>query len=406
MSPGLPKVPPGEQWSFQSSDVVEAIAFTEEKRDADGRPIGIYLGGDAGKLVRYHLSDVEEGGLVSNPARVYTCEHLVGKKINTIHAAHGRVWAGGDAGEIIEWDAATGALRLRYQHVEDRTGWSTVRRRTMPAKVMCLCTDSAEGLFSGSSDGSIMQWSRTSGEKVMSFLDAHQRRQVNAVCVHGGRLFSAGVDSKLLHEGGERETAAAAAAGGSSQQQQAGTTPSVIEWEVATGKAVQQYLGHGRDVMDVCLSGDGSRVYSVSRDTTARCYDTTTGDELLVIEASPIASARTVAVVGNQLFTGSTDGAVRRFDAQSGSLQALLDCLRAPGSAPGSMGTAGSPRCIAAGGDKVWIACTNNNNKKGSLVNEHPVDAKSLSDNQSRTPGTTPSRDRYTTPTGNLRFES
>ena len=117
---------------------------------------------------------------------------------------------------------------------------------------MCLCSDETS-LYSGSSDGSVIQWDRLNAEKKMSFLDAHQRRQVNAICVHHGRLFSAGVDSKLLHEGSE--------AAGSQQP----TTPSIIEWEVSTGKAVQQYLGHGRDVMDLCLAGDGSRIYSVSR---------------------------------------------------------------------------------------------------------------------------------------------
>lgn len=54
-----------------------------------------------------------------------------------------------------------------------------------------------------------------------------------------------------------------------------------------------------------------------------------------------------------------------------------------------------------AAGDKVWIVCTNNNNKKGILVNEHPVDAKALTENRSRTG--TPSGARFMTPTA-LRF--
>ena len=139
MSPGLPKVPPGVQWSFHAEAAVETLCFTEE-RSSEGRPVGVYVGGETGQLVRYHLSDFEKGGFggVSVAACTYSCEHLVGKKINTIHAASGRVWVGADAGEIIEWDAATGAVRLRYQHFEDRTGWSTVRRRSIPAKVMCL----------------------------------------------------------------------------------------------------------------------------------------------------------------------------------------------------------------------------------------------------------------------------
>jgi WD40 repeat protein len=95
----------------------------------------------------------------------------------------------------------------------------------------------------------------------------------------------------------------------------AGWDQSVWIWDVESSQVVHKLVGHSGMVTSVSWSRAGDRLASVSPiDQSVRLWNTSTGDELMVL---PAASASSVAFSpdGNRLAVSSTDGIVQVWSA-------------------------------------------------------------------------------------------
>ena len=58
---------------------------------------------------------------------------------------------------------------------------------------------------------------------------------------------------------------------------------SVIVWDVASGGVLRELQSHTNGLTRVCFNGDASRILSGSLDTTARIWDVSSGECMLVV---------------------------------------------------------------------------------------------------------------------------
>ena len=145
-------------------------------------------------------------------------------------------------------------------------------------------------LASGSEDGTVRMWDRSSGQ-LLGILRGH------AGGVWGVALSA---DGQLLASGGVDRT--------------------VRLWETASGRPVAVLQGHTGTVWGVALSADGRLLSSGSLDGTVRVWDARGGRSLAILEGH---TAMVVNVAfgadAQQLVSGSFDGTVRVWDVASGT---------------------------------------------------------------------------------------
>src|SRR5262245_35875973 len=136
-----------------------------------------------------------------------------------------------------------------------------------------------------------------------------------------------------------------------------GTDGALHAWNAESGTHLREFVGHERSVLHLALSLNGDEMLSASRDSTLRCWSTTTGeiqrtltphtagvysafiDGALGIVSSSydgtirtsgsslVLEGHTAAVTGVLRFgpcfvSASRDGTLRRWDATSGRLVA------------------------------------------------------------------------------------
>lgn len=96
-------------------------------------------------------------------------------------------------------------------------------------------------------------------------------------------------------------------------------------WDTKTGEQVAVLSGHRDAVVSVAFSPDEDRLATASYDNTVRLWSTTTGKELTVLEGH---TAVVVAVAfspdGRRLATASNDTTARVWDAHTGECVAIL----------------------------------------------------------------------------------
>jgi len=161
---------------------------------------------------------------------------------------------------------------------------------------VCVSVDGSR-LFSGGW-GKIKVWRIVDGswqlDKTLQGLDV---KVVNSVCVSGNRLFSGGSTIKV--------------------------------WNVATGECLQtleghEDEGHKYEVISVCVSPDGSRLFSGSEDYTIKVWDVATGACVHTLEGH-ILAVESVCVSGNRLFSGSHDKTIKVWDVATGACVQTLE---------------------------------------------------------------------------------
>jgi len=111
--------------------------------------------------------------------------------------------------------------------------------------------------------------------------------------------------------------------------------PSIGVWDLATGARVMHLKGHSRyQVNDLCLSVDGSRLYSAGDDRTVRVWDLEQGVCEMVLDdhSDPVSAVcespdgkRIFSAGGTQRKAGGGDSAIRLWDTQQFRLDLKLE---------------------------------------------------------------------------------
>ena len=97
-------------------------------------------------------------------------------------------------------------------------------------------------------------------------------------------------------------------------------------WDVATGACLQTLEGHADWVYSVCVSADGSRLFSGSCDNTIKVWDVATGACLQTLEGhADWVSSVCVSADGSRLFSGSDDKTIKVWDVATGACLQTLE---------------------------------------------------------------------------------
>lgn len=103
-------------------------------------------------------------------------------------------------------------------------------------------------------------------------------------------------------------------------------TPSagtVSVWDVATGRTMAVFRGHGGEVMDMTFSRNGEQIASVGRDQAVKLWNAESGKELLTLRGhavpvSCVAFAPGEPGLAPRLVTAAKDGTVKFWDSRAG----------------------------------------------------------------------------------------
>ena len=105
----------------------------------------------------------------------------------------------------------------------------------------------------------------------------------------------------------------------------------IMVWDVATGACVQTLEGHTNSVTSVCLSGDGAWLFSGSDDKTIKVWNVATGACVQTLRGhTEWVRSVCVSADGLRLFSGSKDKTIKMWSplpARWHSLMADIDAL-------------------------------------------------------------------------------
>lgn len=223
-------------------------------------------------------------------------------------------------GEVIRWDASSGAILQRYQ------GHTNI--------ILGLDISSDDRLLAtGSDDTNVIIWDVASGA-IRHTLTRHNLRVWDvAFTPDGERLVTVSEDANAIvwevESGTERlrfeyhtgpiysvdisPSGRWVVTGGASDN-------SLYIWAIDTGLLRSQLIGHADAVYDAIFSPDGSRILSGSHDTTLREWDVARGIELKRLTGHH-AAIRGVAYspLNHRALSGAWDNTARYWDLDNGA---------------------------------------------------------------------------------------
>jgi WD40 repeat protein len=205
-------------------------------------------------------------------------------------------------GIVLLWDVATG--KIIHQSDRISTAPSSVAW-TKDGKRFAVGTNGAGGELPEA--GQVLIWNAETGKRLDSFFVKPD--------VAPGEWASAG-DVAFSPDG--QFVAVPITAG--SRGAPAGllvedTGASVRIWNLATGKATEPINGIKSAISQLVFSADGKRLATAGRDSFARIWEATTGNELLALKAPAGITAISFSPDGKFLVTGSKDGSARIWSA-------------------------------------------------------------------------------------------
>jgi len=297
----------------------------------------------AGRGNQIHIYDAGSGAYI----RTLIDPKLTGPDKNPLKAAHlslvdslafspdGKFLASGFYGDVLLWDASTGALRQKITGFADRV---VALSFSKDSKLL------ATGGGVPTEDGEIKVFDVASAKLVVEIKNGHSD-QVFGVCFSpdGTKLATCSADKF------------------------------VKVFEIPSGKFLKQFEGHTHHVMDVGWKFDGKLLASASADNSVKIWDYEKGEQVRTIPAHGKQVTRLVFIGQKPEFaTCSGDQTVRFWNVDSGgnarNFGGNNDYLYAVGvSSDGSI--------VAAGGEEGVVRLYNGSN--GQLIKSlSPPDSK------------------------------
>ncbi len=191
--------------------------------------------------------------------------------------------------ELILWDIANGTVQRRW---ESHTDWvNAVAFDPIPNRMEHIIAVSA------SADGMLIAWDTATGQEIYR-LEGHAGAVNDVVFVPGQHaILSASDDGTAILWSADSGDMLRRLEGHSARVNTVAVNPDgtraatasadgfIIEWDIDPdspmfGQAVQQFEGHGSDVIGAVYALGGTTILSHSADLTFRLWDTETGDEI------------------------------------------------------------------------------------------------------------------------------
>jgi WD40 repeat protein/transcriptional regulator with XRE-family HTH domain len=232
--------------------------------------------------------------------------------------------AGTSSGEILIYDALSGALRL------------TCRRHTDGVWSLAFSPDGSL-LASSSDDSDVRLWDSSSGD-CLRLLQDHTNRVRSIAFSPDGSTLASGSDDQAIriwdtHSGrclqtlaGHTDRVWSVAYSPDGKLLASGSTDQTVRiWDMQTGSCLTTLQGHSGWVRSVAFNAKGSILASGSDDATIRLWDVSTGQHLRTLHGH---SSRIWSVAFHPtkgiLASGSEDQAIRLWDVLSGQCVMLL----------------------------------------------------------------------------------
>lgn len=167
--------------------------------------------------------------------------------------------------------------------------------------------------MSASQDKSLKLWNPQTGANIKTYSGPHNH-EINDVIVSED-------NSKFASCGGDKH---------------------MFLWDVTTGQVIRKFVGHDRKVNALAWGPGEEVLLSASHDKTARVWDMRARSKAAIQTLDDAKdSVMCVCVAGDEIFTGSVDGAVRHYDVRKGRL--TVDELMQP---VGSLSLSNDAQCL------------------------------------------------------------
>jgi len=244
----------------------------------------------------------------------------------------------GQAGHIYIWNVADAELLQVLQGHED----SVIKVAFNPqqqAQLLSIAEDGTAKLWDLPT--STAQYTLTGHEdRLLTGAYSHNGQVVVTAARNGTARLWDSMSGAILHElrGHARAVRAVAFSPNDQYLATASDDDSVWIWQVADGIVHAILRGHGGDVRAVTFNPDGTRLASVAEDGTGRVWDVANGQELLVLDQSPlqqVTTSRPLLTVqfladAQQLVTAGYGNQLQLWDAQAGNLLGTLQGYNRP----------------------------------------------------------------------------
>jgi WD40 repeat protein len=183
---------------------------------------------------------------------------------------------------------------------------------------------------------SAILWDAASGKKLQT-IRGHENVITSAVLSRDGKRIVTGsydsravlrevdTDKRLQTFGGESTSGINSVALSSDGKYLVTGSHEAVLWETASGKKLQTFQGHQKEVSSVALSDGAKRVLTGSLDNTAILWDATSGKKLHTLRGhTNFVMNVGLSRDGKQPWTVSLDGTVRLWDPDTGKERCRL----------------------------------------------------------------------------------
>jgi WD40 repeat protein len=195
------------------------------------------------------------------------------------------------------WDVVTG------EEVQQFVGHTPDAR----ANLTYAFSPDGHTIFSTSGDQTARLWDVENGDEIRQFEGAVTGRWESATFSPDGKYVLAGGGNGVLHPVG------------------ADNNP-VLMWDVETGEAVRQFVGHTQLVFSLGVSPDGRYLATTSFDNSARLWDMETGEEVRRFAPYPTWTyGAAFSPDGRFLLSGGGSSYARLLNVESGEVVLEFD---------------------------------------------------------------------------------